>query len=163
MSDDFRWDLPEGDEVVSKDPERAGRRRVPHRGILSLLVLVALLLVAFFAGNLLGRYQRATAAARADLQTAINLEARAWQSGNRNLFRQTLDPAAPQAWRQNIEREFASAPREPQQISVEDLALLGNADEARVTVRIVSHSSERREVRYYRIVNNQWRRTAPIP
>jgi hypothetical protein len=137
----------------------ARRHADPWRGLLLAVGVVLALGSAGIGGYVFGRYRRVQDLARADLQNVIDLEAWAWQAGNRGLFRSLLDPAAQGTWRSDLERQFDGAARVVRQVTIERLSLLG--DLAQVEVNVAEGGRLHHEIRYYRLIDDQWRRTTP--
>jgi len=152
----FDEDREEGRGSFSPPPKRSTAKR-----LLSLLGLVVLMLLAGMGGYVIGRHQRAITLARADLQAVIDMETWAARMGNEALFRSLLDPDARTDWRRSLEEEFRQARDRIRQATIEGLSLDG--DMARVEVRVLDVDGEHREVRFYRLVDGEWRRTAPRP
>jgi len=136
-------------------------RRSPARVLLGLLGLVMLISMAGLAGYVIGRQQRVMSLARADLQAVVDLETWAARAGNEKLFRSLLDPGIGPDLRRTLEDEFRQAQDRVRQATIERLSLDG--DLARVEVRVQGTDGEHREVRFYRLVNGEWKRTAPRP
>jgi hypothetical protein len=152
----FGDDFDEGWRQLPPTP-----RRSPARVLLTLLGLVVLMTLAGLGGYVIGRQQRVMSLARADLQAVIDLETWAARAGNEKLFRSLLDPGMGPDWRRDLEEEFGQARDRIRQATIEGLSLDG--DLARVVVRVLDANGERREVRFYRLVNGEWKRTAPRP
>lgn len=147
---------PEGHE-----PDRPAGPTFPWRRIAALLLIGALLLgLAGLAGFGFGRFQRSTTAARADLQAAVDLETWAWQSGNRQLLTSTIDLQSRIDWRRELERQFDASGKELRSVNLQAFRFVDDTlVEAQVDV--ADAHGVRHETRYYRLVQNQWRRTAP--
>lgn len=161
MDDDILIWKFDGDREESFGGVPPRPRRAPARWLLTLVVVAVLMILAGLGGYVIGRHQRATTLARADLQAVIDLETWAARMGNETLFRSLLDPEARPDWRRDLEDEFRQARDRLRQATIEGLTLDG--DLARVEVRVLEVDGEHREVRFYRLVDGEWRRTAPRP
>lgn len=147
------------DEVQGGRPEKP-RRRVPWgKIVLGLLLGVIILAVAGVGGFAVGRFQRATTAARTDLQAALDIETWAWQSGNRQLFASSIDLAAPAPWRRDLEKQFEMLGKDLKSVTLSDLRFV-DTDLVQVNVDLLTSHGLQHETRYYRLINGQWRRTA---
>lgn len=159
----LQWDFHDDPVELPDDQNPAHRPRAafPWRRVAALLLVGALLLgLAGLAGFGFGRYQRSSTAARTDLQAAVDLETWAWQSGNRQLLASTLDLAGRADWRREIERQFDATGKEIRSVNLRGFRFVDdNLVEAQVDV--ADALGTRQETRYYRLVQNQWRRTAP--
>lgn len=160
----FDWTFHDDDDrpVETVDKPRFRPPPIPWRKILAAaLVLATVLAIAGLGGFLVGRLQRATTAARADLQTAIDAETWAWQSANRTLFVSSLDQNASTSWRREVERQFEQYGKDIQTVTIRRFRLKSE-DMAEVDVDITSKRGLQRETRYYKYIQGQWRRTAPF-
>jgi hypothetical protein len=153
----LRWTF--GDDEPPDVRYGEQRRTNPLRGFLLAIGVFLALGGAGIGGYVFGRYQRVQDLARTDLQSVIDLEAWAWQAGNRSLFQSLLDPAAQGKWRADLEQQFGDAAHVVRQVTIEQLSLLG--DVARVNVKVSEGGRLHHETRYYRLIDGQWRRTAP--
>ncbi len=164
MSDSsLQWDFHDDPTATpeGREPDRQAGPAFPWRRVLVLLLLGALLLgLAGLAGFGFGRYQRSTTAARADLQAAVDLETWAWQSGNRQLLTATIDPQSRIDWRRELERQFDASGKELRSVSLRTFRFI---DDTLVEAQVDAGDAHgiRQETRYYRLFQNQWRRTAP--
>ena len=161
----LNWEFhDEGERGV--DLEEAPRRRAPSsrwgRFIAIALAFLFLLAVVVAVGFGLGRYQRASSAARADIQAALDVETWVWQSGNVELFQTTLDPGARAQWRSDLGQQFAMSGRDIRTVRLQNVKLLSDTV-AQVEVEVADAKGTHRELRYYRLVQGQWRRTSPSP
>ncbi len=161
MSDDILiWQFEDdSDDDWQQLPPRP--RPSPAQVFFTLVGLVILMALAGVGGYVIGRQQRVMSLARADLQAVIDLETWAARAGNDRLFRSLLDPSIGPELRRALEDEFRQAEDRVRQATIERLSLDG--DLARVEVRVEGTDGEHREVRFYRLVNGEWRRTAPRP
>ncbi len=156
----LNWEFhdDESDEVQGGRPEKP-RRRVPWgRIFLGLLLGVLILAAAGIGGFAVGRFQRANTAARTDLQAALDIETWAWQSGNRQLFASSIDLAAPAPWRRDLEKQFETMGKEVKSVTLRDFRFV-DTDLVQANVDVLTSHGLQRETRYYRLINNQWRRT----
>lgn len=147
---------PEGHE-----PDRPAGPAFPWRRIAALLLIGALLLgLAGLAGFGFGRFQRSTTAARADLQATLDLETWTWQSGNRQLLTSTLDPQGRIDWRRELERQFDATGKEIRSVNLRSFRFVDDTL-VQAELDVTDSHGVHPETRYYRLVQNQWRRTAP--
>lgn len=146
-------------ELDPGEPKRR-RRSIPWRRILIGIIFGAVILaVAGVAGFWVGRYQRATTAARADLQAAIDIETWAWQSGNRQLFTSTIDLAAKGDWRRDLERQFDTQGKDIRAVTLKSFRFM-ETDLTEVEVDVLGARGLEHERRHYRLINGQWKRTS---
>ena len=154
----WQFNDDEADAVQPTRPEPP-RRRIPWGKILlGLLAGVVILAAAGTGGFAVGRFQRATTAARTDLQAALDIETWAWQSGNRQLFASSIDLAAPATWRRDLEKQFETAGKEMKSVTLRDFRFV-DTDLVQANVDVLTSHGLQRETRYYRLINGQWRRT----
>ncbi len=154
----LRWEFDD----EKSEPAAYGRSRKPRppNSIFAWVVIIGLLVAAGAGGGyIIGRYQRASSLAKGDVQGTIDLETWAWRAGDRRLFTSLLDPEAHTNWRRSIEQQFETAARDVQAVTIEQFSLQGEV--ARVVVRVARSTGVQREVRFYRLVDGQWRRTEP--
>lgn len=138
---------------------RSRKPRLPRSPVMWALIVSLLIVVGAGGGYVFGRYQYASNLAQGEVQAVIDLETWAGRAGNRALFSSLLDPGARPAWRRGIEQQFEVAARDIQTVTIEQFSLRGEL--ARVEVRVARSTGSQREVRFYRRVNGQWRRTEP--
>lgn len=157
---DFHDDSAPSLEDYTPDSPRP-RGAFPWRRLLALaLVGVILLAVAGAAGFGVGRYQRSATAARTDLQATIDLETWAWQSGSRSLFSSAIDMAGRPDWRRELERQFEASGKDIRAVTLRGLRFLDDTL-VEAEVDVTDNHGVRRETRYYRLLQGQWRRTSP--
>lgn len=155
---EFHDDQERGVEVEDA-PRRAPSTRW-GRIVAVVLAFLFLLVVVTAVGFGLGRYQRASSAARADIQAALDVETWVWQGGNADLFQTTLDPAARPQWRSDLSQQFALGGRDIRTVRLQSVKLLSDTL-AQVEVDVADAKGTHKELRYYRLVQGQWRRTSP--
>ncbi len=158
---EFHDDNERGAELEDAPKPRPASKR--WAGILAVaLAFVFLLAVVTAVGFGLGRYQRSSSAARADLQAALDVETWVWQGGNTDLFQTTLDPGARPQWRSDLTQQFAATGRDIRTVKLQSIKLLSDTL-AQIEVEVADAKGTHRELRYYRLVQGQWRRTSPPP
>jgi|GEM_PF-6003758 len=154
----LRWEFDDEKDLPGTF-EQSPKPRLT-RSIFAWIVIISLLIVGGAVGGyIFGRYQRTTNLARIELQGVIDLETWAWQGGNRKLFISLLDPEAHPNWRRSIEQQFETATRDIQTVTIEQFSLRG--EYAQVEVRVARPTGIQHEIRLYRLVDGQWRRTEP--
>lgn len=154
------------DQERQVEMDNAPRRRTPSarwgRIVALALVFLVVMAVVTTVGFGLGRYQRSSNAARADIQAALDVETWVWQGGNTDLFQTTLDPGARPQWRSDLTQQFAANGRDIRAVRLQSVKLLSDTM-AQVEVEVADAKGTHRELRYYRLVQGQWRRTSPPP
>ncbi|MFN8472571.1 MAG: hypothetical protein U0822_10305 [Anaerolineae bacterium] len=154
------------DQERQVEIEGAPRRRTPSvrwgKIVAIALGFLVVLVVVTALGFGLGRYQRASTAARADIQAALDVETWVWQGGNTDLFQTTLDPGARSQWRSDLTQQFAANGRDIRNVRLSSVKLLSDTT-AQVEVDVSDAKGTHKELRYYRLVQGQWRRTSPVP
>lgn len=125
-------------------------------GYLGLGVLIGTLIsggIIYFVA------QRNQAMARADLQAVISAEARALATGDEEIFLSLQDDS--EAWQeiQRYELEAREITNAPTELSLDNFVLLNEI--AWATVGFEQSGTPYQRMQFYRLVNGQWRRTAP--
>ncbi len=161
----LNWEFhDEGERGVELEEAPQPRRSSSGWGRVIAIALAFLFLLAVVTavGFGLGRYQRSSSAARADIQAALDVETWVWQGGNADLFQTTLDPGARPQWRTDLGQQFATSGRDIRTVRLQSVKLLSDTL-AQVEVEVADAKGTHRELRFYRLVQGQWRRTSPPP
>lgn len=167
------WDAFEPLEAIVETgaaPRRMAGQRLRLGRLLRGLLLVAVLVALAMGYRIWRDYRENIGRIRTDIQGTIDLEAWAWQSSNQELADDLIDNQASDGWARRFRRVQAWTRRwagdEAQMPVMEirnvelrgDLALV----EAVATQPGVPWSTTPyRETRFYRKVEDRWRRTAP--
>lgn|GEM_PF-5365609 len=137
------------------------RRRKPIAVLLLAAVYGSAVLVAAWLGFQLGQWSDARASGLGDVSAQIAIEQLAWHEGDLDLYLTTLDPDAPEPWRQELAWQFAQESPLNIEIRLVEVEVV-QPGLARAMVSIDGPDGTSTEVRSYRRSSGQaWYRTEP--
>jgi hypothetical protein len=117
------------------------------------------LVTAGWVGFHIGRWTEVGTTNVQAVRNQVEVEMLAWRRGDLGLFQTTLDPTAPQPWRDRVVREFVDAADRQRSLRIAAVERV-NADMLWVEVEVVGAAGTRVEERAYRQVKGGWYRTA---
>lgn len=165
------FEAEEPDQKSEPAPHRASGRWRRVRGVLRIVMVVAVLVAAVAGYGFWRDYQAGIRHIRADIQGTVDAEAWIWQQNSGEPVADTLmDSQADDGWAQNFRwsqewrRRWANDAAQASEFQIERVQLRENV--ALVEV-LATHPGEPwmstpyRETRFYRRVDDRWLRTSP--
>ena len=136
-------------------------RRKPITVLLLAAVYGGAVLIAAWLGFQLGQWSDARATGLGDVSAQIAIEQLAWREGDLDLYLTTLDPVAPESWRQELAWQFDQESPLEVEIRLVEVEVV-EPGLARAMVSISRPDGTSTEVRSYRRSSGQaWYRTGP--